>query len=791
MIRNYIKIAFRNLLKNKSYTAINILGLAFGLATCLLIVVYVFDELNYDRFNKNADRIFRIDTEVKFGGSVSTYAAVQPPVAEAVKRHFPEVEKVVRFTQTGKFRVKKGVENIKVTKVAYADAELFEIFTLPMIEGIPATALKEPNSVVITENTARNLFNRTNVVGETLIFNDATNYKITGVIKNIPRQSHFDFDYFLSMSSLNESKTDSWSGGGYNTYILVKSGTDVKKLEAQLDKMKEQYVKTENQGDNYSRFSLFPVADIHLRSNRLQELGRNSSMEYVYIFSAVALFILLIACVNFMNLSTARSANRAREVGVRKVLGSPRSQLIFQFLVESIVITFISVIIAILVAWALLPTFNRMSDKALSFDLNTFMWLLPAALIFTIVIGLLAGSYPAFYLSSFNPIKVLKGKFSVGFKGSHLRSFLIVLQFTISVFLVISTLVIYNQLHYIQTKNLGYERDQVLIIKNVSTLNNQAQVFKQQVKKLAGVQNATLTGFLPTEDERLITALFPALPVDPKKAVLSEFWSVDDDYVKTMKMQVVKGRDFSKDLITDSASIIINEAAARLFGFTDPLNHSLYRYSGKLMEYRIVGVINDFNFNSLRENVTPVAMILSEHRGALSVRVSSTNLPNLLSQIENQWKALSPGQRFQYSFMDGDFDASYRAEQRIGNIFISFTMLAIAIACLGLFGLSAYAAEQRTKEIGIRKLLGASIMTIVNMLSKDFVKLVIIAIVIASPAAWLFMQKWLQNFAYRVEIHWWIFALAGLASLLIAFITISIESVKTAMGNPVKSLKSD
>lgn len=789
MIKNYIKIAFRNLLRNRSYTAINIFGLALGLATCLLIVGYVIDELSYDRLNKNIDRIFRIDTEVKFGGRVSTYAAVPAPVAEAVKSHFPEVEKVTRFfAQSGNFWVKKGVENIKVTKIVYADAGLFDIFTLPMVEGIPATALSEPNTVVITENTARNLFNRTDVVGETLVFNDTTNYKITGILKNIPRQSHFDFDYFLSMSSLGESKTTSWNGGGYNTYILVKNATDIKKLEVQLNKMKEQYVEAE---DNYSRFSLFPVADIHLRSNRLQELGRNSSIEYVYIFSAVALFILLIACVNFMNLSTARSAGRAREVGVRKVLGSARRQLIIQFMVESTAVTFISVIIAILLAWALLPTFNQMSDKALSFNLDTFMWLLPSALALTLVIGLLAGSYPAFYLSSFNPVKVLKGKFSVGFRGTHLRSFLIVVQFTISLFLAISTLVIYNQLNYIQTKNLGYERDQVVIIKNVSVLNNQAQVFKQQVKKLASVQNATLTGFLPTEDERLITALFPSLPPDPKEVVLTEFWSVDDEYIKTLNMQVLKGRDFSKDLATDSGSIIINEAAARLFNFPDPLNQSLYRWSGKLMEYRIVGVIRDFNFNSLRENVTPVAMILSEHRGALAVRVNSTNLPGLLSQMENLWRSFSPNQSFQYSFMDSDFDASYRAEQRIGEIFISFTMLAIAIACLGLFGLSAYAAEQRTKEIGIRKILGASVVTILNMLSKDFVKLVIISIVIASPAAWLFMQKWLQNFAYRVDIHWWIFVLAGLASLLITFITISIESIKTAMGNPVKNLNSE
>jgi putative ABC transport system permease protein len=796
LIKSYLKTALRNLGKKMSFTAINVAGLSVGLATCLLIFFYIIDEWNYDRYNDKANRIYRINIDVKFGGATSRYAAVQAPMATAIKNDIPQIAKVVRIRQsslgqTENFRVKKGSENLLESKVLYADPDIFDVFTLPSVSGNLSTALADPRTVVITESIAKKYFNNTNVVGQTLVFNDTINYKVTGVIKDIPRRSHFNADFLLSMSSNAASKTTSWSGGGFNTYILLMAGADPNNVEHQLDGMAKKYIEIKMQGDSYYKYSLAPLTSIHLRSNRLQELGANGNIQYVYMFLAVAIFILLIACVNFMNLSTARSANRAKEVGVRKVLGAPRKHLIAQFLAESITVTFISTLLAILLAWLFLPLFNQIADKELAFTLEMFLLILPFTIVLSVVIGLIAGSYPAFFLSSFNPISVLKGKLAKGFKTGGLRSSLIVLQFSVSIFLIIGTLVIYNQLNYIQNKNLGYNRSQVLVVKNLSAMGSKAKILKQDVQELPGVTSATMTGYLPTEDRRKVTALFPELPIDQKKAILTEFWPVDEDYIKTLELKMVSGRNFSKELLTDSSGIIINETAAHLLGFANPLEKQIYRQVNELENYRIIGVMKDFNFNSLRDNITPVAFVLGENKGALSIRVKTDNIKSLVSQIKAKWTALLPIQQFEYSFMDADFDAMYRSEQRIANIFFSFTGLALAIACLGLFGLSAYAAEQRAREIGIRKLLGASVSIIVGMLAKDFIKLVLIAILVSSPIAWLFMHHWLQDFAYRVNLHWSIFVIAGLAAILIAFITVSFESVKTALINPSKSLRND
>ena len=546
---------------------------------------------------------------------------------------------------------------------------------------------------------------------------------------------------------------------------------------------------------NYIRLNLIPLKDIHLRSNAVGELGINGNIEYVYIFSAIAIFILLIACVNFMNLSTARSSNRAREVGVRKVLGSPRKHLILQFLTESIMVTFVGALIAVFTAYWLLPVFNQMSGKDLQVTSQVIWWLLPVLFLIIIVIGCLAGSYPALYLSGFQPIEVLKGKLANGFKGGMLRSFLVVFQFTISIFLIIGTLVIYNQLKYIQSKDLGYNRDHVLVVQNLWRIGNNAKIFKHEIKELSGVQNATLTGALPTANYGNSNSYFKDPVLDQKKAMLSQEWSVDEDYINTLKIKMSAGRNFSKDMATDTAAVIINEAAVKMLNLTNPIDQFVYapadNMASKINKYHIIGVIKDFNFKSLRDNVTPMVFTYSEDRGALSIRIKSNNIPLVLSQIKDKWRSIAPNQQFNYSFMDEDFDAIYRAEQRIGTIFIAFTSLAIIIACLGLFGLAAYAAEQRTKEIGIRKVLGANISTIVNMLTKDFIKLVVIAIIIASPLAWLSMHSWLQGYAYRINISWWIMAMAGGSAIIIAFITVSFQSIKAALTNPVKSLKSE
>jgi putative ABC transport system permease protein len=807
MIKNYIKTAFRNLLKNKGFTAINILGLALGLATCLLIVFYVFDELSFDKFNTKANRIYRLNNNIKFGGNEGSYSESPALTAAALKADFPEIEQVTRFRQRGGNQVKKGNFNIQEDNMVYADNAIFDVFTLPMVDGNPATALKAIHSVVITEKMALKYFNTINAAGKVLTFNDTALYKVTGVIKNIPKQSHFNFDFFISMPTLSESKDDSWFSNNFDTYILFRPGVDYKKFEVKLPEFVRKHAEAQlqsilhmsfaklEQTGNYFRFSLIPLLKIHLESNTKYDMGNKGDIKIVYIFSAIAIFILLIACVNFMNLSTARSSNRAKEVGVRKVLGSARKNLIAQFLTESVMVTLAGAIIAVLIAWGFLPLFNQVSAKELTITPQIIGWLIPVMIVFIIVVGCIAGSYPALFLSGFKPIEVLKGKLAAGFKGGIFRSSLVVFQFSISIFLIIGTIVIYNQLKYIQNKDIGYDRDHVMIVNQVWALGNKAKTFKQEIKQLAGVKSVTMTGFLPTSGYNNNSSLFKDPVLDAKRAIQSSIWNVDEDYIPTLGIKMKTGRNFSADMKTDSSAIIINEAAAQLLGFSNPINQTLYlpmdSKASIMKAFHIIGVINDFNFKSLRENVTPLVLFDSEDTGSLTIRINSTNIPALLAQVKDKWRSISPNLQINYSFMDEDFDNNYRTEQRIGQIAISFTSLAVVIACLGLFGLAAYAAEQRNKEIGIRKVLGASISGIVGMLSKDFIMLVLIAILIAAPCAWWAMHSWLQGFAYHQPFQWWVVILAGISAVLIAFITISFQSIKAALANPVKSLRSE
>jgi len=706
--------------------------------------------------------------------------------------------------------VKKGNQDIQEYNMIYADPTLFDIFTLSMIHGNPATALKDPHCVVITDEMAQKYFNSLDVVGKTLTFNDSLSYKVTGVIKKMPKQSHFNRDFFISMSSLEESRQTTWLSNNFVTYILLRPGADPGKLQSKFHQFLVVHAEPELQSiihtnfanfeksGNYFRFTLSPLKSIHLQSQRVGELGMNGSLSSVYIFSSIAMFLLLIACVNFMNLSTARSANRAREVGVRKVLGSPRKYLVFQFLTESFIVTLVATVIAVVAAWLLLPAFNNLANKDLVVTPQILSWLLPVLLLIVLVIGGLAGSYPAFFLSGFQPIQVLKGKLASGFKGGLLRSSLVVFQFFISIFLIIGTMVIYDQLKFIENKDLGYNRDHVLIIQDVWLLGNNSATFKSfrdEVKQLPGVKNASLTGYLPTSMNNNTSSFFKDRVIDQKRGILSEEWFVDENYIPTLNIKMVLGRNFSTQMPTDTAAVIINEAAAKLLAFNNPLNQPLYSPddpAGKVFKhYHIIGIMKDFNYQSLKSEVKPLIIVDSEDRGAMAVQVRSGDISSLISLIKSKWTSFAPNKPFSYAFMDEEFDKLYRTEQRTGTIFIIFTSLAIIIACLGLFGLAAYAAEQRTKEIGIRKVLGASMSGIVGMLSSDFIKLVIIAIVIASPLAWWAMSYWLHDFAYRINIQWWVIALAGAAAILIAFITISFQSIKAALKNPVKSLRSE
>jgi putative ABC transport system permease protein len=807
MFKNYFKTALRNLLKNKFYSSINIIGLAVGLATCLLIFLYVTDELNYDKYNINADRIYRVNNEIRFNGNYLDMAQTPALMGAAMLREMPQVQQYTRINRHGSFLIKKGSENIQEPGVAYADSTLFDVFTLPVIAGNASTALKDYHSLVITETIAKKYFNSIDVVGKTMLINDTSNYEITAVIKDLPKQSHFHFDFFVPMMENGGSNDDNWLSENYNTYILLKKNADVKQLEAQLNPLMDRHVGPQLQsvlnislgdfkkGGDYIRANLTPLTAIHLHSNKQDEFEGNGNAEYVYIFSGIALMILLIACVNFMNLSTARSSNRAKEVGVRKVLGSLKANLIQQFLTESFLISFIALILAFLITWLLLPYFNQLAGK----EINAVTLLQPTMLLSLIVlmliVGLLAGSYPAFFLSSFQPIDVLKGKLATGFKRPWLRNSLVVFQFVISIILIFGTIVIYNQLNYIHNKDVGFNRNQVVIINHANTLGNQTETFKNELLQISGVQGATMSGYLPVNYNRNSSSYFTSTTLDPGSAINVQAWTVDENYIPTLGLKITEGRNFSQQFRTDSTGIIINEAAAKFLATNNLLNKKIYTLrdvqTKALIDYHIIGVVKNFNFSSLRDVVTPLIFFLGKDNGNISVRINSTDIPNALTQIKNKWKAMAPSQPFDYSFMDEDFTKLYTTEQVTGHIFITFAVLAILIACLGLFGLVTYAAEQRVRELGIRKVLGASVKSIASMLSTDFLKLVIISAAIAFPLAWFAMNKWLQGFAYRVNISWWVFVIAGVLALLIALVTVSFQSIKAAIANPVKSLRTE
>ncbi len=813
MIKNYFKVAFRNLWKSKGYSAINIFGLAIGLATCLLITLYVTNELSYDRYTKNADRIYRISSDIRFGGGDLHMAQTSDMMGQLLKKDYPQVEEYTRlFANDGDKLIKKGNEFISEPHVVNADSTFFNVFTLPAIEGDTKTALNEPNTVVITESTARKYFGAVNVMGKTVeVKNGETTvpYKVTAIIKDIPHNSHFNFDFLFSMKNV-DYQWGQLTSHNFHTYLLLKPGTDYKAFEKNFDQYIEKYVIPYVQqfikissidelkkSGNKLEYSLMPLTDIHLHSDFSYEITPSGNVQYVYIFSAVALFILILACINFMNLSTARSAKRAKEVGIRKVLGTERKTLIAQFLVESTITAFISLIIAIAIAYFVLPLFNDVAAKSLSVTDLMSKQILPFLILLPFVVGLLAGIYPALFLSKFKPIVVLKGNANTGFKKSNLRNVLVIFQFATSIMLIIGTIIVYSQLQYIQTKQLGFNKDQVLIIDGAYALNKNVQAFKNEVLAMQGVSSGTISSYLPvTNSSRSDNTYSKEAVMDTKNGIDMQTWRVDYDYIKTMGMEIVQGRNFSKDYGADSNAILITQTTAKMLGYTDPVGKMIYAPSNvdgdnALYPKQVIGVIKDFHFESLRQKLGPLCMRLGSSNGLASFKVSSANAKNLVAQIGSKWKTLAPGMPFSYRFMSDSFDDMYRSEQRAGTVAMVFAILAILIGCLGLFGLVTYMAEQRNKEIGIRKVLGASVSNVVTLLSKDFLLLVIIASVLAFPVAWWAMNKWLQDFEYRVNISVWVFLIAGMAALLIALITVSFQAIKAAIANPVKSLRTE
>lgn len=809
MIKYYFKTAWRNLIKNKKYTLINIIGLAIGLSCFLLISLYVMNELSYDRYFPKANRIYRINTDIRFGGTDLHMPLTSDMMGQLLKKDYPQVENYTRiYTSNGDKLIRKGNEYLDEIHVANVDSTFFKVFQLPVVEGDIYHALSSPNTVVLTESAARKYFGREDVIGQTLKVKDdkAPYYKITAVIKDIPPNTHFHFDFFFSMAYV-DYKWGQLTSHNFYTYLLLRKGTDSRDFEKNFSTYIKKYVVpyarqwlqfkswTEfEKAGNRIAYSLIPLTKIHLYSNRTPELSPGGNIQYVYIFSVVALFILLIGCINFMNLTTARSAGRAKEVGVRKVLGISKKYLIFQFLSESTFLVICSLLLALSIVFLVLPLFNNIAYKQLSFSNLFELHFLLLLLLLPVIVGLLAGLYPAFFLSSFKPVKVLKGAEMKGNRKSGLRSFLVVFQFFISIILIIGTIIVYDQLDFIREKNLGYNKNQVLVVNGIGALNNNIQSFKNQVKQLPAVTSATLSGYLPvTSSDRSDNIFSKEAVMNSENGFDMQDWWVDYGYIPTLGMQLIQGRNFSRQYGTDSSAIIINQKAADALGYTDPIGKKVYNTgeNGKMNPYTIIGEVKNFNFESLHHQVGPLCFMLGGGSGLGIFKIHTDQIERTVKKVKSIWDGFNSDIPFSYRFLDDSYNKMYRADERVGKIASIFALLAILIACLGLFGLVTYAAEQRTKEISIRKVLGASVSNIIQLLAKDFIILVLLAIVIAIPVSWWTMNKWLEDFAYKINISVWVFLIAGFIAIAIALLTISFQSVKAAMSNPVESLRTE
>ncbi len=824
MFKNYLKTAWRNMQRNKVNSILNISGLAIAMACVIMIAMYVKDELSYDRFFANADHLFQVNMTVADNGGPegTTGGNTAPAVGPTLKDMYPEVESYARVYRPGDAVVRydgtaKAVNFYSEKNILAVDSGFLQIFNYQLSQGDAAVCLQKPNSVVITEATAKKYFADENPIGKILLFDtDKKPFVVTAVLKNIPSNSSFQFDILTPISAYAEVKKRSWNWGWLqvNTWIKLKNtvsvdGVSMAKLEAKFPEMVKAHAF--NKGQSYDDFikkggklsySLMPFMSVHLHAVPLQvpaRLTTLSDIKYVYIFSIIALFIIILACVNFMNLSTAQSATRAKEVGIRKVMGSIKTQLIKQFLTEAMLYSFVATIIGLALVLLLLKPFNEVAGKSLAFDsiVTSYIWLFVLGLcLFT---GLLAGLYPAFYLTSFKPVEVLKGVklFRNNIANLLIRNGLVVFQFTISVVLIICTIVVFEQLKYEQSKDLGLNKENVVVIANTKRLGNTEETFREDLVKQPGVIGASISSSIPTK-VNFGDGYVPE-PTETDKPLLTDIglssFMVGNDFIPTFKMQILDGRNFSKEF-NDSASVIINETAAKQIGWREPVGKYL-SYPGNNQRFKVIAVVKDFNVASFHELVEPFALFNTSsntynlHTSFIAVRLQPGNINEQISRIEAKWKSFDPATPFDFNFLDSEFDALYRSEQRMGTVFGIFTFISIFVACLGLFGLSIFTAERRKKEIGVRKVLGASVQTVVGLLSREFLKLVTLATLIAFPVAWLAMSKWLQDFAYRINMGWWIFFIAGLSALAIALLTVSFQAIKAAIANPVKTLRSE
>jgi len=796
MLKNLLLVALRNFKRDKWYSLLNILGLTIGITFSLFLIFYIIDELSYDRYHEKANRIFRIGSHIKEPDKdTMRWAATPFPMAPALASDYPEVEEAVRFIgNSNNIMYKNGDLRLYEDKVYFADSNLFRVFTHRFIEGNPQTALKDPKSMVLTKSVAKKFFGSTgNYVGKTLQNASGDVYKITAVIEDVPKNSHLIFNILISRSSLPADFANNWGGFGFFTYVLLKPNTSAAAFEKKMLPIYDKYLASIFAQYNIKmRFGAQPITSIHLHSEMSGEPEELGSTSYIYIFSAVAFFMLLIACINYMNLTTARSARRAKEIGIRKVTGSSKIQLVSQFLIESTLTAFFALLLSLGLIALLLPTFNSLSGKFISFNTilqaNTIL-ILVAIILF---IGLVGGSYPAFYLSKFNPVNILKGSLSKGSSNVVLRRALVVVQFSISMIMLICTWIVYNQLNYLRNKDLGFNKDRVLVATANSNSDIRSKIlsFKNEMRN-----NSQVTAVSTSQAVPGVGVNFNLFTIESKNGYVDkgvDCYAVDEDYFKTLGMQIVKGRNFS-GLSDTLRSIIVNENMVKEFGWGENAIGKKVKFpgdtSGNYLE--VVGVVKDFNQKSLYNPIAPLLLFYAPNNNSIQIKLNAANIPGTIADIERKWKSAFPELPFQYTFLDQDFNSQYAADQKRGKIFTAFSILTILITCLGLLGLIAFTTEQRQKEISIRKVMGANTGQLVPLITKNFVLLVGLSCFIAFPVAWYFMDKWLKIFPYNTGLSITPFIFSALTVLLITLMTVIFHTMKAALANPVKSLRTE
>lgn len=786
MLRNNLKLAFRLLIKNRAYSLISVSGIALGLACCLLIGLYIQHELSYDRYHVNKKRLYRLVNHVSGASYTNGIAKVSGPWGPEAEISIPEVEKICRFVFFGQSLFQKGEQQAYERNGFFADSSALTMFSWPLKEGDPRSALTEPNTIVLTQAMAERYFGEENPIGQTITVDRQTEYRITGLLEDIPQNSHFTFEFLASMTSYSHPDMHDWvRWNQFYTYFLLQAGASTEEVANKMDQLLAQHLE-EDVSEAYTPF-LQPLSSIHLYSKLHREMAANSDVNYIFIFGLIALMILVIACLNVINLATARAAQRAKEIGVRKVNGASRRSLALQFLNESFLMTVIAVIPAVAIAELMIKPLNTFLGLRLSFDWMNNYLLLGGVLLLILLIGLLSGGYPAFVLSSFQPQRVIKGQ-SVSLGQTFLRKGLTIFQFSAAIFLLIGTLVVGGQLKYIQDKNLGFNKEQLLVIPLQAETRSKIPAIKEELAQIPGVIRVSASANRPGGSDFGVP--YQAVGLAENEQPAMRCLVVDHDFLDTYEMEIADGRGFQKEMALDSSAYLINEAAARQLGWENPVGRQLAMPAIGREAAPIIGVVKDFHFRSMHDPISPLYFFIQpDWFSQISIRMDGEKTQETLAAIENQWRRFEPAFPFRYSFFDQTYDNLYRSESRVGVMMRWFTILAILITCLGLFGLATFITERRTKEIGIRKILGASAPAILGLLSKDVLKLVLLSLIIAAPLAWLAANRWLEAYAYRSAIKWWYFVIAGALAILIAFFTISYQSIRAALANPVESLR--